>query len=157
MSSPLFRSVKSGFSLVELLVVTTIIAVILSAVVVSFQRANQSARDAKRKSDITELKGILENYRLETGEYPDTVTGLSGTSYDETTDGTFLEVLSPIYKSRMYNDPLPSQGVNYYRYQKHNLPGCQYELGAFLEAGDPQPCPSSCGITSAENYYCVTD
>lgn len=151
------RSSRQGFSLVELLVVTTIIAVILSAVVVSFQRANQSARDAKRKSDITELKGILENYRLETGAYPDTVTGLSGTAYDESSDGTFIEVLSPVYKSRPYSDPLPAQGNYYYRYQKHGLPGCQYELGAYLEAADAQPCPSSCGITSAENYYCVTD
>jgi prepilin-type N-terminal cleavage/methylation domain-containing protein len=147
-----------GFSLIELLVVTTIIAVILSAVVVSFQRANQSARDAKRKSDITELKGILENYRLETGEYPDTVVGLSDSSYDESSDGTFLEALSPTYKSRPYNDPLPDQEeLFYYRYKKHDLPGCQYELGTLLETDNTQPCPSSCGITSPLHYYCLTD
>lgn len=151
-------SSRKGFSLIELLVVTTIIAVILSAVVVSFQRANQSARDAKRKSDITELKGILENYRLETGEYPDTALGLSGSTYDESGDGTFLEALSPNYKSRPYADPLPGQAdLFYYRYQKHSLPGCQYELGARMEASDSQPCPSACGITSPLNYYCVTD
>ncbi len=149
---------KNGFSLVELLVVTTIIAVILSAVVVSFQRANQSARDAKRKSDITEIKGILENYRLENGEYPETVTGFSGSGYDESSDGTFLEALSPLYKSRIYRDPLPNQEeLFYYRYQRHELPGCQYELGAFLESGETQPCPAACGIGSPVRYYCVTD
>lgn len=149
---------RQGFSLIELLVVTTIIAVILSAVVVSFQRANQSARDAKRKSDITELKGILENYRLETGAYPETAQGTSGSSYDESGDGTFLEALSPLYKSRPYADPLPNQEeLFHYRYMKHDLPGCQYELGALMETDTSQPCPSSCGITSPLHYYCVTD
>lgn len=150
---------KQGFSLIELLVVTTLIAVVLSAVVVSFQQANRSARDAKRKSDITELKGMLENYRLENGEYPDTVIGISGSAFDESDDGTFIETLSPDYKSRNYADPLPGQAEEYYyRYRKHSLPGCSYELGAVLEAGDGQPCPSSCGTTApSERYYCVTE
>lgn len=150
---------NAGFTLIELLVVTTIMAVLLAVVVVSFQRANQSARDARRKSDLTELRGELENYRLEKGEYPETDMGLGGFGgYDVSADGTFLEDLAPDFKSRLYSDPLPNQAnTYYYRYRKTNLPGCSYELGAFLESGNGQPCPSSCDATSAPNYYCLTE
>lgn len=149
---------RNGFSLIELLVVTTIIGVLLAMVIVSFQKANQNARDARRKADLAELRGELESYRLEKGFYPATDVGLAGVGYDVSVDGTFVEDLAPDFKSRVYNDPLPNQAnTYYYRYRRLNLPGCTYELGAFLEAGTGQACPAACGVTEESNYYCVTE
>lgn len=153
------RRAQAGFSLIELLVVTTVIGVMMAIIVVSFQVVNQNARNTKRRSDLAELRGALESYRLEKGTYPETDVGIAGGLYDISADGSFLEVLSPNFKSRMYADPLPQQSSEYqYRYRKHDLPGCAFELGAFLEGDAPgQPCPEACGVSVESNYYCLTE
>lgn len=145
-------SKSTGFSLIELLVATTIMAILTMIVVVSFRQANRSARDARRKADLQEIRGILENYRLETGTYPESVSE-SG-SYEVSSDGTFMENVPTSYMSKQYADPV-NDVTYFYRYQVRNLPGCTYELSVLLESGNGQSC-SACGYTDA-NYYCITD
>lgn len=141
-----------GFSFIELLVVTAIIGILTSVVIVSFRQANQNARDARRKTDLQELRGILENYRLENGTYPDSENEAVG--YEVGNDGTFLENLPSTYTSRVFSDPI-NDAEFYYRYRLVDQPGCTYELSVKLESGDGQTC-SSCGYTDS-TYYCLTD
>lgn len=144
---------KRGFTLIEILVATTILIVLTSVVAVSFQQGNKNARDAKRKADLEEIRGVLENYRLENGEYPDSVNEINGyeVSFD---DGLFLENVSSLYLSRQYTDP-KDDATYHYRYQLRNLPGCTYELSAKMEVSEGQAC-SACGYTD-DTYYCLTD
>lgn len=146
---------KTGFSLIELLVTTTIIAVLITVVAISFRQLNQTARDTKRKSDIQEMRGILENYRAESGTYPASSNEIGGYEYSD--DGTFLENVPPEFNTKIFLDPLygTEQTVYFYRYKLHDLPGCTYELSASTETGNGQPCPN-CGVTS-NAVYCVTD
>lgn len=59
-----------GFSLVELLVAATIVGLLAAAGIVSYTTANRNARNAKRKSDIEQVRAGLELYRTEEGCYP---------------------------------------------------------------------------------------
>ena len=60
-----------GFTLIEVLVAATIIAVLTSIGIVSYQAANRRARDAKRKSDLEQVRAALEMYKSDhSGSYP---------------------------------------------------------------------------------------
>jgi general secretion pathway protein G len=74
---------NKGFTFVELLVVITIIAVLTAVGMVSYQSTAKGSRDAKRKTDLENIRSALEICRLEDGEYPasidTTVTCTGGT------------------------------------------------------------------------------
>ncbi|NCN07040.1 MAG: type II secretion system protein [Candidatus Pacebacteria bacterium] len=73
---------KAGFTLIELLVVISIIAILTVAGIISFNKAGQSARDAKRKADLETVRQAMVQYRANregTGGYP---TGASGSFTD---------------------------------------------------------------------------
>src|SRR3990167_5250220 len=70
---------KNGFTLMELLVVISIIAILISIGLTSFSTAQKKARDSKRKSDIKEVQNALEQYYSVCGSlYP---TGVDGSFY----------------------------------------------------------------------------
>ena len=64
------RNKKRGFTLIEILVTATIIAVLTAIGLVSFRSANIKARDGKRMADIEQLKAALEIYRSDNPTYP---------------------------------------------------------------------------------------
>ncbi len=68
---------KSGFTFIEILVVTTIIAVLTAIGMVSYAQTNKNARDKKRQADIEQIRTALEMYRADspTGVYPASLTG----------------------------------------------------------------------------------
>ena len=59
-----------GFTLVELLVVISIIGILASVIVVNANGARRQSRDAKRKADIQNVAGALELYRATIRSYP---------------------------------------------------------------------------------------
>ncbi|MCL4360233.1 type II secretion system GspH family protein [Patescibacteria group bacterium] len=61
---------KKGFTLIELLVVISIIAMILAVALPNFLGARVRARDAKRKSELLELKTALRVYYNDYARYP---------------------------------------------------------------------------------------
>jgi prepilin-type N-terminal cleavage/methylation domain-containing protein len=64
---------KKGFSLVELLVVITIIAILSVAAYVAVGGNTVKAKNSRRTSDIATIQTALEMYFAEKGAYPDTV------------------------------------------------------------------------------------
>jgi prepilin-type N-terminal cleavage/methylation domain-containing protein len=59
-----------GFTLIELLVVIAIISLLSSVIMVSINNARIRARDARRMSDLKEIKTALELYYNAKGYYP---------------------------------------------------------------------------------------
>ena len=60
---------RNGFSLIELMVSTTVIAILTVIGVVSYSSVNKRSRDVKRKSDIEQIRSALEMYRSDYGYY----------------------------------------------------------------------------------------
>jgi len=61
---------NKGFTLIELLVVIAIIGILSSVVLASLNSARQKARDAKRLSNLTQIRTALEMYYNDNGQYP---------------------------------------------------------------------------------------
>ena len=59
-----------AFTLVELLIVITIIGILAAALVPKIVGAPQKARDAKRKADLQQIMTALESYKDDKGSYP---------------------------------------------------------------------------------------
>lgn len=63
-------SKSSGLSLIELLVVTAILAVLLISGATAYSLQRQRGLDARRKSDLAKLKIVFEDYYNDNGCYP---------------------------------------------------------------------------------------
>ena len=66
---------RSGFTLVELLVVIVIIGILAALIVPAVSQARLTARNAVTKTDIDLLTMAIENYRNEYGSYPPCSSG----------------------------------------------------------------------------------
>lgn len=64
---------KTGFTMIELLVSATIIAVLSAIGLVSFRSANMKARNGKRMADLQQVRAALEIYRSDYPTYPTTI------------------------------------------------------------------------------------
>ncbi len=62
---------QNGFTLIELLVVVAIIGMLLSVIMISFTESRKKSRDAKRLSDMQQIKTGLEIYYGTGTGYPD--------------------------------------------------------------------------------------
>jgi len=129
---------KTGYTLIEILVAISIIAVLTAVGVTSFTSVNKKSRDAKRKSDIEQIRSALEMYRADNGSYPAT---------DNLDD---LEVDSYIAKIPL--DPKDGQTGYTYVYTALGSPAYSYTLQALLE--NPDDSDNSCIPTEPKNY-CV--
>lgn len=67
----MFKRDQKGFTLIELLVVVAIIGMLLSIIVISFGNARIKSRDAKRLSDIKQVKTGLDLFYSSGAGYPD--------------------------------------------------------------------------------------
>lgn len=61
---PLFSG-STGFTMIELLVVTTIIIVLTTIGLVSYQKVGQTSRNSKRKADLELVRQALVMYRYD--------------------------------------------------------------------------------------------
>ncbi len=61
---------RRGFTIIEIVVVVTVIAILSSIVIFSVVRYQQYARDTQRLAKVTVLAEALEKYYDRTGEYP---------------------------------------------------------------------------------------
>ena len=92
---------RGGFTLIELLVVIAIIGMLSSIVLASLNSARMKARDAKRVSDLHQMRLALEQYYDDKGTYPITSYWLHST---DSSWGSLQSLLAP-YMSNLPKDP----------------------------------------------------
>ncbi|HXT15688.1 MAG TPA: type II secretion system major pseudopilin GspG [Gemmatimonadaceae bacterium] len=68
---------RSGFTLIEILVVIVVIAILATLVAPNIFQHVGAAKDATAKSQIEMLSAALDAYRLDNGHYPSTEQGLN--------------------------------------------------------------------------------
>ncbi len=70
------RRTEAGFSLIELIVVITIIGILATAVVMNLQGRDEDAKVAKVKGDFTTIIGSADLFKLDHGRFPDSLEEL---------------------------------------------------------------------------------
>jgi len=124
---------KNGFTLVELIVTITILAILGTIAFLSFQWYSKSARDSVRINDINNIKMALELFVLKTGKYPEPsssqdVTFSWGTVRNQgTVWDSVITNLSKINKLPV--DPLTGSEYSYSRLNTKK----EFEVWAILE------------------------
>ena len=140
---------QKGFTLVELLVVISIVGVLMAISIFGLQGARESSRDARRKADLELIRSGLELYRSDCNSYP--VGSLSTPLVGD--DSTSSCSSSNVYVQEVPNDP--SSPARSYLYSSAGL---SYELCASLESdtGDRPTCGSSNNCGEICNYKAIS-
>ena len=152
---------NSGFTLVELLVVMTILAVLVSIGLVSFRSSQFRSRDAQRKSDLKQLSSSLELFYSDYGKYPDGTSGtIEGCSYNSSTGtgtactwgtGEFTDGKT-IYFKVIPDDPYT--GHSYYYRIVDSPTNQKYQLFAALENSEDRDCLGGDCASPTVSYSC---
>ncbi len=124
-----------GFTLVELLVVISIIGLLATVSAVALVNARKEANHSKRKQDADILRQALEWYFIENGAYPN--GGNAGNANSERSVEFLRGFLVPKYMSDMIKDP--KSGVRNYEYVWRNSGRDYGLLVPFSNDGD-QDC-----------------
>jgi general secretion pathway protein G len=70
---------RSGFTLVELLVVIVVLAVLAAIVLPKFVNSGARSRESALKADLRELRNAISAFQVDTGKYPNTLADLAET------------------------------------------------------------------------------
>lgn len=119
---------RSAFTLIEIMIAVSIIAVLVAAPILFFSRVQADSRNEQRRADIGRIQQALEDYKAQNGVYPDDLQDL-------VTEGYLAEL--PV-------DPLdgePVEGMDglLYGYERNynaELSGQSYKLTVPLEETD---------------------
>lgn len=143
----------TGFTLIELLVAIAIIGVLAAAILASVNTARARSRDARRKSDLNQIRTAIELYVATNGTLP----GSSGPGNCNNAGGcnstdaeSWIPGVDQQYIGTLPVDP--SNSATYrYRYRPNAATG-DYEIDAPVETdynsaqndgGNENTCPSS--------------
>jgi len=126
-----------AFTLIEILVVCTIIGILMAAGATAYSTMGKISRDARRKADLEQIRSALEMYRSNdvNSSYPLTAAGLSA-------------LIAPVkYLETAITDPKTNAPYQY------DSSGADYTLSTQLEIGNPTCTGSGCSL--ATNCYCL--
>ena len=143
---------SKGFTLVELLIVVSIIGILASMIITNVTSSRSKADDAKRKSDLNQLKTAMQLYYGDNQGYP----GGAGSSINACGDG---DDACPLAGGGVMGNSL--SGTVYMKespeYTTYAVSGEEYDVCVLLEnTTDPDVADSQdkCGAGS-EGEFCV--
>lgn len=129
------RNIRSGFSIIELLVVITIISILAGTLYYNLSAGSAQSRDAERQAELRNLQSAIELYRNDNGRYPEGCNGAGswsgqvGTAYACATGGAYIVGLAPEYITTLPQDPRLNGSQSGYVYTT-NADGSVYKLMA---------------------------
>lgn len=132
-----FNKFPGAFTLVELLVVVSVIGLLMGFGMSKYSTAEKQTRDSKRQSDMNQYRIALENYAVSNNSlYPlnlacGNVT-LAGQLCAYVTGGSTFQSL--YLSGECLNDPRYDAATNHYHYCS-DAAGSQYVLWGPLEGG----------------------
>ena len=126
------RRTQSGFTLIEILVVITILAILAGLLVPRVMDRPDQARVVAAKNDIRAIQSAINLYRLDSGVYPSTEQGLLALVQRPETGNAPRNWKQGGYLERMPKDPWGNDYLYLY-------PGVRGEVDIFSLGADGQP------------------
>ena len=73
---------NSGYTIIELVVIMTILAILFTVLFIFIPDSQLRARDKEREADISTLRGRLEEFYQDSGAYPHQITSSTFSRFD---------------------------------------------------------------------------
>ena len=137
------KSLVWGFTLIELMVVISIIGLLASIVLVALSSARTKARDAKRLADIRQIQNALELYFNDNNRYPSGFCDSAFNSAFPTWNTPCWAILLTPYIATMPADPINSF------YAGSGVGGYEY---SYIPTSKPNGCSTQISTGSTSNY-----
>ncbi len=132
-----------GFTLVELLVSISIIAILSAVLVISYSNAQKNSRDQRRIADLKAVQNAAEQMMLLSGTYPTTNSRYLITSPSWTVGGQ-------VVLSKVPGDP---KGGNY---ATNGISATAYCVCASMEVAKNSNAENAqCSFVNPQGYFCV--
>ena len=127
-----FRASRPGFTLMEMLIVLTIIALLMGMVIFQVSDLSGGAKREKAQADLLAFKEMLASYQLENGTLPTTEQGLKALWVKPT-----IEPVPPHWSKKLDEETLDPWGHSYqYRNPGKKNPD-KYDVFSMGEDGLP--------------------
>ncbi|MBJ7390761.1 MAG: type II secretion system protein GspG, partial [Chthoniobacterales bacterium] len=106
-SSPLLAPASEAFTLIELLIVITIIGILAGLTLSTLGYVNKKAARSRAEAEVAALSAAIESYKLDYGSYPTNAnTNKSPSLFSELTGQ------GPVNTNKVYFEPTPQITTN---------------------------------------------
>ncbi|MBW7956175.1 prepilin-type N-terminal cleavage/methylation domain-containing protein [Patescibacteria group bacterium] len=154
------RHLRTGFTLIELMIVVALIGIVMAAGIVAFTGAQRNSRDARRRADVDALSKALEQYYTNNNQYYGSGSGSDNAAWVSGFQVTNLGSYFP--SGRLPLDPMNTAPYYYYIYglvannPTNPDPNTRYCVSARLEraTGNCSGRSTSLSSTNAGFGYC---
>jgi len=127
------RYAESGFTLIELMVVITILALLVALVAPKLVGRTDEARVTAAKAQLKNIESGLELYKLDNGVYPTTEQGLAALVTEPSTPPLPINWKKGGYLPRVPDDPWKRP----YIYISPGIHNPDYDLLSYGKDGEP--------------------
>lgn len=100
---------QAGFTIIEMLIVVTILAMMAGVLVPVLQEGQATARDSRRMADLRSVQSALADFHRDNGEYPDTGDEWQTDFEDGYGAAGYIPGLVPDYMTALPRDPDTAQ------------------------------------------------